>query len=71
MMLPHLDHNLTSLLHREVVEAILPYLKNLVANASSLHSSGRRAGSTIETDRGQVAALEMEHKRHHLLQLLH
>jgi len=53
----YFDHNATSPLHPEVVEAILPYLKNPVANASSLHSSGRLARSAIETARGQVADL--------------
>jgi cysteine desulfurase len=56
-MQTYFDHNATSHLHPEVVEAILPYLKNPVANASSLHSSGRLARSAIESARGQVADL--------------
>lgn len=69
MMQTYFDHNATSPLHPEVVEATLPYLKNPVANASSLHRSGSLARSAIETARARIAALEMEHRRHHLLQL--
>ena len=56
-MQTYLDHNATSPLHPEVIEAILPYLNNAVGNASSLHSAGRLARSAIETARGQVAGL--------------
>ena len=56
-MQTYLDHNATSPLHPEVVEAILPYLNNAVGNASSLHSAGRLARSAIETARAQVAEL--------------
>ena len=56
-MQTYFDHNATSPLHPEVVEAILPYLHNAVGNASSLHSAGRLARSAIETARGQVAEL--------------
>ena len=56
-MQTYFDHNATSPLHPEVVEAILPYLHNAVGNASSLHSTGRLARSAIETARGQVAEL--------------
>jgi len=56
-MQTYFDHNATSPLHPEVVEAILPYLNNAVGNASSLHSAGRLARSAIETARGQVAEL--------------
>lgn len=53
----YLDHNATSSLHPEVLEAMLPYLNNPVGNASSLHSAGRVARSAIETARAQVATL--------------
>jgi len=56
-MQTYLDHNATSPLHPEVIDAIMPYLHNPVGNASSLHSSGRLARSAIETARGQVAEL--------------
>lgn len=58
----YLDHNATSPLHPEVLEAMMPYLREPVANASSLHSAGRMARSAIE----ELAALEIEHKHHHL-----
>ncbi|MDH5355082.1 MAG: cysteine desulfurase [Gammaproteobacteria bacterium] len=53
----YFDHNATSPLHPEVLEAMMPYLRNPVANASSLHSAGRLARSAIETARAQVAEL--------------
>ncbi len=56
-MQTYFDHNATSPLHPEVLEAILPYLNNAVGNASSLHGAGRAARSAIETARGQVAEL--------------
>lgn len=56
-MQTYFDHNATSPLHPEVVEAMLPYLKNAVGNASSLHRFGRLARSAVETARGQVADL--------------
>jgi len=56
-MQTYFDHNATSPIHPEVLEAILPFLNNAVGNASSLHSTGRAARSAIETARGQVAEL--------------
>lgn len=53
----YFDHNATSPLHPEVLEAMMPYLQNPVANASSLHSAGRLARSAVETARAQVAEL--------------
>jgi len=44
-------------MHPEVLEAIMPYLSNTTANASSLHSPGRLARSAIELARQQVAEL--------------
>jgi cysteine desulfurase len=56
-MQTYFDHNATSPLHPEVLEAMMPYLTNPAANASSLHSSGRLARSAIEIARNQVAEL--------------
>jgi len=53
----YLDHNATSPMHPEVVDAILPFLHNPPGNPSSLHSYGRMARSAVETARGQVADL--------------
>jgi len=56
-MQTYFDHNATSSLHPEVLGAMLPYLSNPTANASSLHKPGRLARSAIELARGQVAEL--------------
>ena len=53
----YLDHNATSPMHPEVVDAMLPYLHNPPGNPSSLHSFGRMARSAVESARGQVADL--------------
>ena len=52
----YLDHNATTPLREEVLEAMLPYLRQAFGNASSLHSFGRAARKAIETAREQVAA---------------
>jgi cysteine desulfurase len=56
-MAVYLDHNATSPMHPEVVEAMLPFMHNPPGNPSSLHSYGRMARSALETARGQVADL--------------
>ncbi|MFT5220333.1 MAG: cysteine desulfurase [Planctomycetota bacterium] len=53
----YLDHNASSPMHPEVVEAILPFLQNPTGNPSSLHSYGRMARSAVESARAEVAAL--------------
>ncbi len=44
-------------MHPEVVEAILPLLRQSAGNPSSLHAYGRMARSAIEAARGEVAEL--------------
>lgn len=56
-MAVYLDHNATSPMAPEVVEAMLPFLQSPTGNPSSLHSYGRMARSAVETARGQVADL--------------
>lgn len=56
-MQTYLDHNASSPMHPEVLEAILPYLRQPIGNPSSLHSTGRMARSAIEMARGQIAEL--------------
>lgn len=56
-MAVYLDHNASSPMHPEVVEAILPFLHNPPANPSSLHSFGRMARSAVESARAEVASL--------------
>ena len=53
----YLDHNATTPLLPEVVEAMLPYLRERFGNPSSGHVFGRRARAAVERARAQVAAL--------------
>ena len=53
----YFDHNATSPLRSQVLEAMMPYLNGVVANASSLHSPGRMARSAIESARENIANL--------------
>ena len=53
----YLDHNATTPLLPEVVEAMLPYLWEHFGNPSSGHVYGRRARDAVEAARAQVAAL--------------
>jgi cysteine desulfurase len=52
----YMDHNATTPLREEVLEAMLPYLRDEFGNASSLHAFGIRARRAVETAREQVAA---------------
>ncbi|MEE8425449.1 MAG: aminotransferase class V-fold PLP-dependent enzyme, partial [Elusimicrobiota bacterium] len=53
----YLDHNATTPVRPEVLEAMLPYLRENYANPSSVHSLGQKARKAIEEARTQVAAL--------------
>jgi len=53
----YLDHNATTPLRPEVLEAMLPYLQTHFGNPSSIHRTGRRAKQGLETAREQIAAL--------------
>jgi cysteine desulfurase len=53
----YLDYNATTPLLPEVVEAMLPYLRDHFGNPSSEHEIGRRARAAVEESRGQVATL--------------
>lgn len=53
----YLDHNATTHLHPQVLDAMLPYLSGPSANASSLHRYGRIARDAVEQARVQVAQL--------------
>lgn len=52
----YMDHNATTPLREEVLEAMLPYLRDEFGNASSLHAFGIRARRAVEAAREQVAA---------------
>ena len=53
----YLDHNATTPLRPEVVDAMLPYLREHHGNPSSTHVFGRRAHDAVERARGQLAGL--------------
>src|SRR5882672_2342785 len=53
----YLDYNATTPLLPDVVDAMLPYLREHFGNPSSRHPYGRRAHDAIERARTEVAAL--------------
>lgn len=53
----YLDHNATTPIAPEVVDAMLPYLRDHFGNPSSTHPFGRRTHDAVEQARAQVAAL--------------
>jgi len=57
MQMIYLDHNATTPVRPEVLEAMLPYLGTYFGNPSSVHWAGRRAKQGLEDGREQVAAL--------------
>ena len=53
----YLDHNATTPMAPEVLEAMLPYLTHAFGNPSSTHALGRQAADAVRAARSQVAAL--------------
>ena len=53
----YLDHNATTPVAPEVLEAMLPYLTTELGNPSSDHALGRRARHAVDEARATVAAL--------------
>lgn len=53
----YLDHNATTPVRPEVLEAMLPFLKGEYGNPNSVHSAGQRARRAVEKAREQTAAL--------------
>src|SRR3954447_11093896 len=53
----YLDHNATTPVERQVVEAMLPYLTTHFGNPSSAHAAGPPARRAVEHARDRVAAL--------------
>jgi cysteine desulfurase len=53
----YLDHNATTPVEPEVLDAMLPFFSGDYGNASSIHTFGQKARSAVETAREQVAAL--------------
>jgi len=60
-MAVYLDHNATTPLHEDVLQAMLPVMQSMVGNPSSLHRFGRLQKDTIEGARQQVADLVDAH----------
>lgn len=52
----YLDHQATTPLDERVLEAMLPYLRGLFANASSGHGAGRVAAAAVAQARERLAA---------------
>ncbi|MHB1781217.1 MAG: aminotransferase class V-fold PLP-dependent enzyme [Acidimicrobiales bacterium] len=55
--LEYLDHNATTPLAPQVLDAMLPYLREHYGNPSSDYELGRRARKAIEQSQGLVASL--------------
>ncbi len=53
----YLDHNATTPMAREALEAMLPFLEQRHGNPSSRHGRGRDARAAVDRAREQVAAL--------------
>ena len=53
----YFDNNATTSIDERVLETMLPFLKNMYGNPSSVHRLGRIANSALETAREQVAYL--------------
>lgn len=53
----YLDHNATTPVHPEVVEAMMPFFKDQFGNASSIHWAGREVKKYVDEAREKVAAL--------------
>jgi cysteine desulfurase len=57
----YLDHNATTPIHSEVLEAMMPYLTSEWGNPSSSYKFGSKLKTVIETARSQVAELIAAH----------
>ncbi len=53
----YLDNNATTAVHKEVLDAMMPYLGSNHGNPSSIHRIGYQAHSAVEEARKQVARL--------------
>jgi cysteine desulfurase len=53
----YLDHNATTPVDPEVLDAMLPYFSGDYGNASSIHTFGQKARSAVESAREHVAGL--------------
>ena len=55
MRIIYLDHNATTPVHPEILNAMQPYFSEVFGNASSLHQSGREAKAALENARQSIA----------------
>lgn len=62
----YLDHNATTPLAPEVLEAMLPFLKGGHGNPSSIHAAGREARAAVDDARERLAAL-LEVRPHEII----
>lgn len=53
----YLDNNATTAVAPEVLEAILPYLRDFYGNPSSMHTFGGQVGAAVDSAREHIAAL--------------
>lgn len=53
----YLDHNATTPVHPEVLEAMIPFFQDQFGNASSIHWAGREVKKYLDAAREKVAAL--------------
>lgn len=53
----YFDHNATTYMRPEVIEAMLPFFRERFGNASSLHFFGQENRAVVDQSREQVAAL--------------
>ena len=53
----YLDHNATTPVRPEVIEAMLPYMNEKYGNASSVHWFGQEAKNALELSREKIATL--------------
>lgn len=56
-MTVYLDHNATTPVRPEVLDAMLPWLRDFYGNPNSVYSLGQRARAAVERAREQVATL--------------
>ncbi len=60
-MFVYLDHNATTPIAEEVLQSMLPYLRDRFGNPSSGHRFGRLARAAVDSARAQVAELVKAH----------
>ena len=53
----YLDHSATTPIHKDVIEAMLPYYTEHFGNPSSIHAYGREAKKAVEEAREKVSKL--------------